>query len=122
MPEIDRSPAPGYVWRPSEAFRNATNWQSFMRTEGVADYPELERKARENQDWFWSALLRFLDVRFRRPWTSVLDVSEGLGWPKRCVGAPMNMTDTLLDRHVPAGRGGHEALGGEGKAGATLYM
>ncbi len=122
MYEIDRSAAAGFVWRPSEAFRNASNWQSFMRAERVADYPVLEHKARQDQQWFWSALLRFLDIRFRQHWSSVLDVSEGLAWPKWCVGATMNMTETLLDRHLQAGRGGREALVWEGEDGAIRRL
>jgi len=122
MTEMERSTAPGYVWRPTEAFRNATNWQAFMRAEGVADYPALERRAREEPEWFWGALLRFLGIRFRRPWSTVLDVSDGLAWPKWCVGATMNMTETLLDRHLQAGRGDREALVWEGEDGAVRRL
>lgn len=32
-----RGAAHGWVRQPSEAFRSAANWQSFMRAAGVAD-------------------------------------------------------------------------------------
>lgn len=110
----------GYAWRPSEASRKASNWQAFIDAEGLADYPELERRARDEPEWFWGALLRHLDIRFRRPWTQVLDLADGPAWPHWCVGATLNMTETLLDRQLEAGRGGAEALVWEGEDGAVL--
>lgn len=112
----------GYAWRPTEAFRSATNWWAFMKAEGLADYPELDRKAREQPQWFWDALLRHLDIRFRRPYSSVLDLSGGLAWPKWCVSATMNITESLLDRHLEAGRGSHEALAWESEGGAVRRL
>ena len=112
----------GWAWQPTEAFRSATNWRAFMQAEGLADYPELDRKAREQPEWFWDALLRHLDVRFRRPYSSVLDLPDGLPWPKWCVGATMNMTESLLDRHLEAGRGSHEALAWESEEGAIRRL
>jgi len=117
-----RGAAHGWVWQPSEAFRSAANWQSFMRAAGVADYPELERRAREEPEWFWDALLRYLEIRFRSPYTRVLDLSDGLAWPKWCVGATMNMTESLLERHLEAGRGQHEAIVWEGEDGTVRRL
>ncbi len=111
-----------YAWRPSEAFRRAANWQALIQAEGLADYPDLERKAREQPEWFWNALLRHLDIRFRRPYSAVLDLSEGLPWPKWCVGATMNMTESLLDRHLQAGRGDREALVWESEDGIVRRL
>lgn len=112
----------GYAWRPTEAFRDATNWRAFLKAEGLADYPELDRRAREQPEWFWDALLRHLDIRFHRPYSSVLDLSDGLPWPKWCVGATMNMTESLLDRHLEAGRGSREALVWESEEGAVRRL
>lgn len=70
-----------WAWQPTEAFRSATNWLAFIQAEGLADYHELDGKAREQPEWFWDALLRHLDIRFRHPYASVLDPSGGLPWP-----------------------------------------
>lgn len=111
-----------YAWRPDEAFRAATNWQAFMTAEGLADYPELERRAKSDPQWFWDALLRHLQIRFRQPYSPVLDLSEGIEWPKWCVGATMNMTESLLDRHLQTGRGPHRALVWESEDGAIRTL
>lgn len=122
MTETARTTPGAYAWRPSEEFQKAANWHAFMQEEGVADYPELERRARDEPEWFWQALLRHLDIRFRHPWTRVLDLSQGIEWPRWCVGATMNITETLLDRHLESGHGGHEAMVWEGEDGAIRRL
>jgi len=122
MADAATTPASDFAWRPSDDFRRATNWQALMKAEGLPDYPSLERRAAEDPQWFWDALIRFLDVRFIRPYSQVLDLSDGLPWPKWCVGASMNMTQSLLDRHLEAGRGAREALVWEGEDGEVRRL
>jgi acetyl-CoA synthetase len=122
MAERESTNALAHAWRPSAAFRAATNWRAFMDAEGLPDYPELERRAKDDPQWFWDALLRHLGVRFRQPYSKVLDLSEGLPWPKWCVGGTMNMTESLLDRHLDARRGGHEAVIWESEDGAVRSL
>ena len=93
-----------------------------MDAEGLVDYPELERRAAQDPPWFWNALLRHLDIRFRRPYATVLDQSAGPPWPKWCVGGTMNMTESLLDRHLAAGRGAHPAVVWEGEDGSIRTL
>lgn len=106
-----------FAWRPSESWKEASNWAAFLRAEGLPDYATLERKASAEPQWFWDALIRYLDVRFMKPYTQVLDLSDGLPWPRWCVGATMNMTVSLLDRHLSAGRGARPALIWESEGG-----
>ncbi|HMO45931.1 MAG TPA: AMP-binding protein [Rubrivivax sp.] len=122
MAEHEPIAAQGQVWYPSDAFRAAANWRTFMNAEGLGDYPELERRATDDPRWFWDALLRHLGIRFRQPYSTVLDLSGGLPWPKWCVGGTMNMTETLLDRHLAAGRGEHEAVVWEGEDGTVRTL
>jgi len=99
-----------HVWTPSEEQRQAANWTAFLGANGLADYPALTARAKADPDWFWTALIDFLDVRFARPFTQVRDLSAGIERARWCVGGAMNMTVTLLDRHLEAGRGDHPAL------------
>ena len=122
MAEHEPTGAQVQAWRPSEAFRAAANWRAFMDAEGLVDYPELERRAAQDPPWFWNALLRHLDIRFRRPYATVLDQSAGPPWPKWCVGGTMNMTESLLDRHLAAGRGAHPAVVWEGEDGSIRTL
>ncbi|HLX14170.1 MAG TPA: AMP-binding protein [Bradyrhizobium sp.] len=110
--------AGGFVWYPSEAFRNESNWAAFIAAENLANYPMLERKAALDPEWFWDALIRFLGVRFVKPYSRVLDQSKGIEWPQWCIGATGNMTLSLLDSHLARGRGSHDAIVWEGEDGS----
>jgi len=108
-------PTSHYVWQPSEAYKRRTNWSAFLAAENVASYALLERKAVSEPQWFWDALIRFLGLKFIKPYSRVLDQSRGIEWPQWCVGATTNITLSLLDRHIEAGRGDHPAIVWQGE-------
>ncbi len=107
------------TWHPTEAHRREANWTRFLAFAGLADYPALEARAAADPDWFWNRLIAFLDIRFETPFSAVRDVSAGIERPRWCVGGRMNMTVTLLDRHLADGRGEHPALVFEAEDGAV---
>lgn len=109
-----------YAWWPTENIRAGSNWQAFMQTEGLADYETLIDRASSDPQWFWDALIRFLDFRFIKPYRQVLDTSQGIEWPRWCMGGTTNMTISLLDRHIEAGRGDRIAISWEGEDGTRI--
>jgi acetyl-CoA synthetase len=118
----DKTASGAFAWYPSDAFKRASNWSAFIAAEGLADYAALEFKAAKDPEWFWDALVRFLGVQFTKSYTRVLDQSKGIEWPQWCVGATGNMTLSLIDRHLAAGRGGHDAIVGEGEDGSSRRL
>src|SRR5437016_13064189 len=50
--------------------------------------------------WFWNTVLRDLDVQFSKPYSQIVDLSEGKPWPKSCVGAEMNIVHNMLDKYA----------------------
>jgi acetyl-CoA synthetase len=118
----DKTASGDFAWYPSDAFKRASNWSAFIAAEGLVDYAALEYKAAHDPKWFWDALVRFLGVQFIKPYTRVLDQSKGIEWPQWCVGATGNMTLSLIDRHLAAGRGGHDAIVGEGEDGSSRRL
>jgi acetyl-CoA synthetase len=111
-----------FAWYPSDAFKRASNWSAFIAAEGLADYAALESKAANDPDWFWDALVRFLGVQFIKRYTRVLDQSKGIEWPQWCVDATGNMTLSLIDRHLAADRGDHDAIVGECEDGSIRRL
>ncbi|MGE3149968.1 MAG: AMP-binding protein [Pseudorhodoplanes sp.] len=120
MPACEQG-ADSFAWHPSDEFKRQSNWSAFIAAENLADYATLERKAAQEPEWFWDALIRFLGVRFIKPYARVLDLSKGLEWPQWCVGATGNMTLSLLDRHLERD-GGAEAFVWEGEDGARRRL
>jgi acetyl-CoA synthetase len=86
------------AWVPSEEQLRSSNLWRFMEQENIADYRELLRRSEEDVGWFWEAFLRFADIRFTRPYHTVVDLSRGLPWPKWFVGGRINLVHNVLDK------------------------
>ncbi len=67
--------APAIVWRPDADLLRESNVARFMAAEGVADFPTLLQRSIDEPEWFWDAVVRFLGIRFSRPYERVLDDS-----------------------------------------------
>ncbi len=93
-------PAPAVVWRPDADLLEHSNVARFMAAEGIATFPDLVARSIDEPEWFWDAVVRFLDIRFSEPYDQVLDVSDGIPWAKWFTGGRCNIAVTCLDRHA----------------------
>jgi acetyl-CoA synthetase len=89
------------VWFPPDDIAG-TNLGRFMAAEGVGDFAELRARSVDEPEWFWDAVVRFLDVPFATPYSSVLDTSRGIPWATWFNGGRMNVAELCLDRHAAA--------------------
>jgi len=92
--------AEDYVWWPSGDVKRRSNWQAFINAEGLEDYDSLAVRADDDPSWFWNALIRFLGIRFYKPYERVLDLSEGLPFAHWCIGGTTNLVLNCLDKHI----------------------
>jgi len=88
-----------FVWRASADVIAQSNIKRLIEALGADDYDDLVRKADGDPAWFWTETIRFMDIRFDRPFDRVLDQSDGKAWAKWCIGGRMNATESLLDKH-----------------------
>ncbi len=86
------------VWRPTEEDISRSNLKAFMDRHSVSSYEELLERSATDPAWFTEALLQFLDIRFQRPYSKVVDLSRGIQLPKWCVDGQLNITATCLDK------------------------
>lgn len=118
------------VWRPTTDDVARANLTAFMAAHGIDVDPRDPRPAfdalmaRSTDDvaWFTDAVLRWLDVRFRVPYTDVVDLSRGIQWPRWCVGGRMNIVDNLLDKHAGTPTDDRPALIFEGEEGSARSL
>ena len=71
------------VWRPSPDLVAQSNLSSFLHAHGLRTLDQLLQRSTTDLDWFWNAVLNDLEIRFRKPYSQVLDVSRGTPWPVR---------------------------------------
>ena len=108
------------VWRPNPADVEATHLARFMRQHGLADFDALLRRSTTDIAWFTDAILKYLDIRFQKPYDRVLDLARGPAWPRWCVGGELNITTNCLDKyHAEPDLAQRPALIWEGEAGET---
>ena len=109
----------GLLWRPDEEIVRHTNMRTFMARHGLSDISDLLRRAEDRPRWYWESLIEFFDIRFAEPFTDVLDISDGIEWPKWCVGGTTSLAANCLDRHRGTAAWSKRAIVWEGEDGAT---
>ena len=93
-----------------------------MARHAIASFPELLERSISDIAWFSDAVLRYLEIEFRTPYSAVVDLSRGPAWPRWCLGGRMNIVETCLAAQIRRGRGGQPALIWEGEAGETRTL
>jgi acetyl-CoA synthetase len=89
-----------FVWHPTPEYVEPSHLRRFMRANDLASYDELMARSTTDIAWFTDAVLKYLDIRFARPYTQVIDLSRGSAWPRWCVGAELNIVTNCLDKYV----------------------
>lgn len=94
------------VWRPTDEYVERSHLTRFMQLHGIGSYEELQARSTADVAWFTDAVLKYLDIRFRTPYSQVVDLSDGIEWPRWCVDGRMNIVDNCVDKWAadPAAR------------------
>src|SRR5512147_2359984 len=86
------------VWRPAKEYIERAHLTAFMREHGIEDFDELMSRSTSDVAWFTDAVLKYLDIQFYKPYSKVIDTSNGFQFPKWCVGGEINIVHNLLDK------------------------
>ena len=108
-----------FVWKPDDEIVRDSNLQRFLSRHGLADFAALGERALDEPHWFWNAVIEHHDIRFSRPYEQVLDLSDGIAWPRWCVNGRTNLATNCLDRNLELGRGNAMAIVYEGEDGTV---
>jgi acetyl-CoA synthetase len=88
------------AWRPTSEVSARAQLSRFISFCGLTTFDELYRRSTDDFAWFTEQLLRFLDIRFDKPYSRIVDLSRGIQWPRWCVDAELNIIKSCLDRWV----------------------
>lgn len=84
--------------------------QRFIDQNGLDGWDALVSRADSEPEWFWPAVIDFLDLRFGTPFERILDQSRGPEWAEWCVGGTTNLATNCLLRPQDAGLGGKPVI------------
>lgn len=88
-----------FVWLPTPEYVEPSHLRRFMRANGLASYADLMTRSTTDIAWFTDAVLKYLDIRFTKPYSQVVDLSRGSAWPRWCVGGELNIVTNCLDKY-----------------------
>jgi acetyl-CoA synthetase len=89
-----------FVWRPTPELIAQSNLQQFIEKHGLGSYHELMRRSTTDIAWFWDTVLRDLDIQFYKPYSQIVDLSDGKPWAHWCVDGEMNIVHNMIDKYA----------------------
>ena len=110
------------VWQPTPEQIEQSRLKHFMAKHGLTTFAELMHRSTTELDWFWSAVLRDLDIEFYEPYSKVVDLSKGIEWPQWCVDGVLNIVHNCLDKRFGTPTENKAALIYESEAGTTRTL
>lgn len=105
------------VWRPSPEHIEASKLSSFIHRMGATDYFDLNARSLKDPEWFWDGLIKFLGIKFYRPYDKVLDISRGKAWTNWCIGGTTNAYLNCIEKHADSPTFGQTFLEWQGEDG-----
>jgi acetyl-CoA synthetase len=111
-----------FVWHPSPELIAQSNLQQFISKHRLGSYDKLMRRSTSNIAWFWDTVLRDLGIQFYKPYSEVVDLSDGKPWARWCVGGEMNIVHNLLDKYADTQIDKKLAIKSEIEDGATREL
>jgi acetyl-CoA synthetase len=112
-----------FAWQPDEATRARAQLTRFITFCSCDSFDDLYQRSICDVAWFTERLLDFLDLQFDQPYTQIVGLTNGLPFPRWCVGARLNITKSCLDRWAENDATTHApAVLWEGEEGATLTL
>lgn len=97
------------IWEPTKDSIENTNVKQFMNGLRISSYAELVKRSTEDIAWWWEVCQRELRVEWSRPYSRVLDVSQGIEKTVWFPGGELNAVNTVLDQKC-AERGSSKAF------------
>src|SRR4051812_42091673 len=117
---FENSPTiPQTAWIPDAAVVSKARLTRFMSDCGCPSWEDFHRRSVSDVEWFTEKVLHFLNIRFDKPFSRILDLRRGKAWPQWCVDGVMNITKTCLDKHLESGIASAPAVIWEGEEGLS---
>jgi acetyl-CoA synthetase len=110
------------IWEPTPEVIERSRLGRFMDRHGIAAWEELLERSTSDPEWFWDAVVRDLDVRFRHPYDRVLDLSQGVQWARWFPGGELNIADSCLDKWLEGPSAERTAIVWEGEPGEVRRL
>ncbi|MBX3081361.1 MAG: AMP-binding protein [Anaerolineae bacterium] len=86
------------VWQPTPAYIERSHLKRFMTLHKFDSPQQLWEKSVQDISWFTDAVLKYLDIQFQQPYSTVVDLADGIQWPRWCVDGKLNIVFNCVDK------------------------
>ncbi len=86
------------VWTAPTELVSESATGRFMAEHAIDSYSELVARSIAEPDWFWDAVVQFLDIPFQEPYDAVRDSSDGPQFTTWFTGGNINLSEACVDR------------------------
>ncbi|MBW4562864.1 MAG: AMP-binding protein [Mojavia pulchra JT2-VF2] len=90
------SQGPPPAWFPSDEQIQATNIAALMKQLKLDSYAELHAWSVEHRGEFWEIMIQRLGIRLQKPYSEIVDLSQGVESPQWLVDARLNIAESCF--------------------------
>lgn len=84
------------AWFPTHQQIQDTHIAALMRELQLSSYLELHTWSTQHRTEFWHLMIQRLNIRFKQKYTQIVDLSQGVEFPKWLVGARFNIVESCF--------------------------
>jgi acetyl-CoA synthetase len=111
------------VWHPTPHYIERSHLKHFMGQHEIGAFSELLERSTSDIAWFTDAVIKYLDIQFQQNYARVVDLSEGIQFPRWCLGGKLNIAYNCVDKWAANPETQNRtALIWEGEAGNTRQL
>jgi len=86
------------IWKPDKNTIEKSNIYKMMQQHSFTKYQDFWKWSVTDKENFWKETIANLDIKFKKKFNRVLDISKGVTQPNWLVGAEMNIVDSCFKR------------------------
>ena len=110
------------IWQPNQQDIENSRLSEFMQAHEINNFNDLMLRSTDDIAWFTDALFKFLNIEFYKDYSQVVDLSNGIEFPRWCVDAKMNIVHNCLDKYIGTPIEDNVALKYEAENGSTRSL
>ena len=83
-------------WTPSKKIIKSSNIYTMLQKHSFKDYHDFWKWSVQEKAAFWEETVKNLGIQFKKPYTTLLDISNGIEDPQWLKGAQLNIVDSCF--------------------------
>jgi acetyl-CoA synthetase len=79
---------------------SSNNLIGFMRKNNIDSLHDLLYKSTEDLEWYWDKVNDDLNIRWKQPYSKVIDTRGGIPWTDWFIGGKCNIVDNIIQKNI----------------------